>query len=126
MLLIAPKHRHGRPRRAHRRKPLGPEHRDGRRGIGHVSTGDRQHRLDRADLLLGNGEIVRGSVCSLFPSAKQSIPQAPGQVTVQQMTLHFLSLPSAFALDLFGFDVYTFPPGAAGARSLHDSRDNEH
>jgi hypothetical protein len=28
--------------------------------------------------------------------------------------------PSAFALDLFGFDVYTFPPGAAGAKSFHD------
>ncbi len=28
--------------------------------------------------------------------------------------------PSAFALDLFGFDVYTFPPGAAGAMSFHD------
>ena len=29
-------------------------------------------------------------------------------------------IPSAFALDLFGFGVYTFPPGAAGARSFHD------
>jgi hypothetical protein len=28
--------------------------------------------------------------------------------------------PSAFALDLFGFGVYTFPPGAAGAMSFHD------
>ena len=28
--------------------------------------------------------------------------------------------PSAFALDLFGFDVYTFPRGAAGAMSLLD------
>jgi hypothetical protein len=28
-------------------------------------------------------------------------------------------LLSAFALDLFGFDVYTFPLGAAGARSFH-------
>jgi hypothetical protein len=27
---------------------------------------------------------------------------------------------SAFALDLLGFDVYTFPPGAAGAMSFHD------
>jgi hypothetical protein len=28
--------------------------------------------------------------------------------------------PNAFALDLFGFDVSTFPPGAAGALSFHD------
>jgi hypothetical protein len=27
---------------------------------------------------------------------------------------------SAFALDLFGFSVYTFPQGAAGALSFHD------
>ena len=27
---------------------------------------------------------------------------------------------SAFALDLFGFGVYTFPQGAAGAMSFHD------
>ncbi len=27
---------------------------------------------------------------------------------------------SAFALDLLGFDVYTFPPGEAGAMSFHD------
>ena len=27
---------------------------------------------------------------------------------------------SAFALDRFGCGVYTFPPGAAGAMSLHD------
>ena len=31
-----------------------------------------------------------------------------------------ISLPSAFALDLFGFDVYTFSRGAAGAMSFHD------
>src|SRR5260370_14712243 len=40
--------------------------------------------------------------------------------------LHFYSsvvpsvFPSAFALDLLGFDVYTFPLGAAGALSFHD------
>ena len=28
--------------------------------------------------------------------------------------------PSAFALDLFGCGVYTFPHGAAGALSFHD------
>ena len=28
--------------------------------------------------------------------------------------------PNAFALDLFGCDVYTFPPGATGAISFHD------
>ena len=26
----------------------------------------------------------------------------------------------AFALDRFGFGVYTFPPGVAGALSFHD------
>src|SRR3989442_3663690 len=31
-----------------------------------------------------------------------------------------LSVPSAFALDLFGFDVYTFPRGVAGALSFLD------
>ena len=29
-------------------------------------------------------------------------------------------LPSALALDLCGFGVYPFPPGAAGAMSFHD------
>ena len=29
-------------------------------------------------------------------------------------------LPSAFAFDLFGFSVYTFPLGVAGARSFPD------
>jgi hypothetical protein len=29
-------------------------------------------------------------------------------------------LPDAFALDLFRFGVYTFPPEAAGALSIHD------
>ena len=28
--------------------------------------------------------------------------------------------PNAFALDFLGFDVYTPPPGAAGALSFHD------
>jgi hypothetical protein len=29
------------------------------------------------------------------------------------------TFPNAF-LDLFGFGMYTFPPGAAGALSFHD------
>jgi hypothetical protein len=36
------------------------------------------------------------------------------------MSGHNSSL-NAFALDLFGFGVYTFPQGAAGAMSFHDS-----
>src|SRR5438270_10619808 len=32
----------------------------------------------------------------------------------------YIRLPSAFALDLFGFGVYTFPQGVAGAMSFHD------
>ena len=31
-----------------------------------------------------------------------------------------MSLLIAFALDLFGFGVYPFPPGAAGAMPFHD------
>ncbi len=30
------------------------------------------------------------------------------------------AVPTAFALDLFGFGRYTFPLGAAGAISFHD------
>ncbi len=29
-------------------------------------------------------------------------------------------VPNAFSLDFLGFDVYTFPPWAAGAMSFHD------
>ena len=57
--LIASKSRHWRPLWIHRRELLGRKRREGRRGIDHVSAGDRQYRFDGADLFLRNGEIVR-------------------------------------------------------------------
>ena len=41
-------------------------------------------------------------------------------VTIVCIQLGVSFVLSAFALDRFGCGVYTFPPGAAGAMSLHD------
>ena len=42
-----------------------------------------------------------------------------GQSTLSLHSVRYL-FPSAFALDLLRFDVYTFPPRVVGATSFHD------
>jgi len=36
------------------------------------------------------------------------------------LSIYLAFFPNAFVLDLFGFGVSTFPPGAAGAMFFHD------
>ena len=61
----------------------------------------------------------------LTAEERQMLFTRAGLLRFEQKTHAFIEhlhaiASSAFTLDLFGFDVYTFPLGAAGARSFHD------